>query len=137
MNTLLNTLLKSVYILPVILFIISCNAPEPKSNAGSNKFNGKIIITEITESKESSTGEGGYFDIYFDFYPADIHAPQAYLCKECNDKRVKLFYDNRDSFHSNWIKQWNVKTGNEYQAIRHELLNENNKVSYEIFLEPY
>ena len=133
----MNTLLKSVYILFVILFITSCNAPAHKSNPGTNNsFNGKIIITEIIESKENSTGGNGYSEIYFDFYPADIHASQAYLCSECNDKRVKLFYDNRDSFHSNWIKRWDIKTGNEYPAIRHELLNENNKVSYEIFLEP-
>ncbi|MCL2155761.1 MAG: hypothetical protein FWH53_08875 [Leptospirales bacterium] len=130
----MNTLLKSVYILFIILFIASCNTP--KSNAGSNKFNGKIIITEIIESKESSNGEGGYFDIYFDFYP-ETHASKAYRCSECNDKHVKLFYDNRERFHSNWINKWDVKTGNEYPAIRHELLNENNKVSYEIFLEPY
>jgi hypothetical protein len=102
--------------------------PETISNRSS--FHGKIIITEITESKENSGGESGYSDIYFDFHPVDIQAEK--------DKHVKLFYDNRDSFHSNWIQKWSIKIGNAYPAIKHERVSENNKAtSYEIFLEPW
>ena len=136
----MNTLSKSVYILLIVL-IISCQGVEQKPDVEINRssFIGKIIITEINEAKENSGGEGGYFEIYFDFHPADTRAAEKYLCTECKDKRVKLFYDYRDTFHSNWIKNWNIKIGNAYPAVRHERANEDNKaaVSYEIFLEPW
>ena len=135
----MKTLSKSVYILFIAL-MISCQGVEKKPDVETNRssFIGKIIITEITEAKENSGGESGYFEIYFDFYPADTRVVEKYLCSECNDKRVKLFYDHRDIFHSNWIKNWNIKTGNAYPAMRHERVSENNKASasYDVFLEP-
>ena len=132
----MKTLLKSIYLL-VLLFIVSCAVPEQKPNERPNRTSGKITITEIVELKENSSGESGHYsEIYFDFHPAD--AGRTYLCNECKDKRVKLFYDNRDSFHSNWIERWSIKTGNEYPAVRHDLIKADNKgvASYEIFLEP-
>ena len=132
----MKTLTKSICLI-ALLFIVSCAAPEQMPNERTNRTSGKITVTEIVRLKENSSGESGYYsEIYFDFHPADTG--KTYLCNECKDKRVKLFYDNRDNFHSNWIEKWNVKTGNEYPAVRHDLIKEDNKpaASYEIFLEP-
>jgi len=126
-----------------LLFFISCGTSDKKAAYQDNRFpksyNGKAVITGIVDSKNSSGGDNrGYVDIYFNFIPSDRSAPKSYLCAKYPDNNIKLFYDNRDTFHKNWVNKWEIKPGNEYPAIRHESLNKDNTppVSHEVFLEP-
>lgn len=100
--------------------------------------NGIAVITEIRDIKNpSGTDEGNYFEIYFDFVPLKNGKP-AYSEIESTGRMIKLVYDNREIFHKNWIKKWNIKTGNEYPALHRITRKENklNYVTYEIFIEP-
>lgn len=133
--------LSAVILILIIITAASCKTPDKK--AVQNEFNrthyGKAVIKEIAEAAESSEGDNiGYVVIYFDFIPADSKEKEKYLCSTCSDKRIKLFYDNRDSFHINWVKKWDIKPGNGYPAIRHEMkrTDKTTAVSHEVFLEP-
>lgn len=124
-------------------FFISCAAPEKQiitaPAISSLDHHGKAVITEIRDTAgEPGKDTAGYQDIYFRFTASDQDAAENYLCKKCADLNQKLFYDNRESFHKNWIARWNIKPGNEYPAIRHELLKKDGTpaVSFEILLEP-
>jgi len=141
-----------VILLSLTIYLTSCAAPEKKTVIKPvvppvtvdtvntiKKHNGKAVITGITYSANNSDDRNiGYVDIYFNFIPADPGASGSYLCRECPDTKIKLFYDNRDSFHGNWVKKWEIKPGNEYPAIRHEMMRKDKTVpvSYEVFLEP-
>jgi hypothetical protein len=51
---------------------------------------------------------------------------------------IKLVYDNREIFHKNWVKKWDITSGKEYRASR-KITRKNNKiniVTYEVYLEP-
>jgi hypothetical protein len=134
--------LSTTLILLAVIFI-SCKTPD-KTAARLHEdqklvHSGKAVITKITDSKSGSGGDTiGYVDIFFNFTPSEPDAADNYLCGECPDSNIKLFYDNRESFHTNWVKKWDIKPGSTYPAIRHELLRKDNRpsVSHEVFLEP-
>lgn len=137
-----KTIFSTTLILITVLFI-SCKAPErrdpPPRGDQKRIHSGKAVITKISESKKGSGDDTvGYVDVYFNFVPSDPSAVAEYLCGECPDNNIKLFYDNRESFHANWVKKWDIKPGSSYPAIRHELLRKDNRpsVSYDVFLEP-
>jgi len=135
----MNKLFNCSVIILIAFFSVSCGTPDRKTGERSTAHKGKAVITEITASKDdSAAADSGYMDIYFKFIPSDPSAAEKYLCPECPDGRVKLFYDNRNSFHKNWIDRWEIKPGSEYPALRHELLRKDNApaVSYEVLLEP-
>ena len=121
-------------LLLIVIFSVSCGTtdkkiradqPAPSEKRQSNHL-GKVLITEITDSKDDPAGDNsGYVNIYFNFIPADPGAAGKYLCPACSDSRRKLFYDNRDSFHKTWVNKWEIKTGKEYKAVRHELYRKN------------
>ncbi len=124
------------------LFFVACAAevkktvtPPPEENV--KVYYGKAVITGITDSGDTSAADKrGYMEIYFDYFPDDPGALKKYLCTGCPDTGKKLFYDNRENFHANWIKKWDIKQGNAYSAIRREeLKNGRPDVSYEVFLE--
>jgi len=139
----MNTKAQYSALLLVMIFIISCGAPERRNNPPdknrSKTHNGKAVITEITDSKNNAGGDNkGYVDIYFNFIPSDSSASKNYLCGTCPDNNIRLFYDNRESFHRNWVNKWDIKPGNEYPAVRREVFRDDNgsPVSHEVFLEP-
>ncbi len=141
---------KYLIFIPVVLIIlisVSCSSPDKKKIHGNTKqyekrqanHSGKAVITEILPSKNDQAGDNSdYMNIYFKFIPSAPGAKEKYLCASCPDSNVKIFYDNRESFHKNWILKWEIKPGKEYSAIRHEYSRENGKtsVTYEVFLEP-
>lgn len=138
MNSRLNCI-----ILLITILSVSCGTPEKKIITPgaelSKRYNGRAVITEITDSKnENESDNKGYVDIYFRFVPSDPDSAKSYLCSKCSDSKVKLFYDNRESFHKNWVSRWDIKPGSGYPAIRHELRRKDNStgISYEVFLEP-
>jgi len=137
-----KTTLSTTLILITLMFI-TCKTPEkivpPPREDQKRIHSGKAVITKIADSKTGSADDTvGYVDIYFNFVPSDAGAMDKYLCRECPDNNIKLFYDNRESFHANWVKKWEIKPGSSYPAIRHELLRKDNRpsVSHEVFLEP-
>jgi hypothetical protein len=138
----MKTTLSTILILLAVLFISCKTQDKTAAHLHDNQkriHNGKAVITKISDSKTGSGGDTiGYVDIYFNFTPSDSAAPENYLCGECPDINIKLFYDNRESFHANWVKKWDIKPGSTYPAIRHELLRKDNRpsVSHEVFLEP-
>ena len=114
------------------------NPPIPGKEL-TRVHNGKAVISDIVRSKENpGNDDSSYVEIYFHFIPDNPDAPEDYLCGECPDRQIKLFYDNRESFHTTWVKKWDIKPGKEYHAIRHELLRKDDRasVSHEVFLEP-
>lgn len=137
-------------ILLLSLIYLSCNAPDKRTEAVPRHepyraYNGKAVISEIAKISKIADeeiipggGNNGFVVIYFNFIPAVPYSGTKYSCAECSDTRIKLFYDNRESFHINWVKKWDISPGNEYPAIRHESLKKDNtlRVSYEVFLEP-
>jgi hypothetical protein len=138
----MKTTLSTTLILIALMFI-SCKTPEktvtPPRDNQKRIHSGKAVITKISDSRTGSGGDTiGYVDIYFNFIPSESGAAENYLCGECPDINIKLFYDNRESFHANWVKKWDIKPGSTYPAIRHELLRKDNRpsVSHEVFLEP-
>ncbi len=138
----MNNKLRYIILLATILSV-SCGTPEKKITVPaeelSKRYNGKAVITEITDSKsDTETTNNGYVEIYFKFVAADPESAKSYLCTKCSDNKIKLFYDNRDSFHKNWVNKWDIKPGSEYSAIRHELKRKDNStaISFEVFLEP-
>lgn len=135
--------LSAVILILIIISAVSCKAPYKKSVPVQDEFNrshyGKAVIKEIAEARESTGGSSiGYVVIYFDFIPADPEEKGKYLCSTCPDKKIKLFYDNRDTFHLNWVKKWNIRPGSEYPAIRHEMIrtDKTSAVSHEVFIDP-
>jgi len=133
--------IKFKYCFPIltIFLLLACETTVKKNTVLEEgltaSYHGKIVITEIADA---ANGKEGYLEIYFKFIPSDRSAMQKYLCVTCPDTRQKLFYDNRDIFHSNWVTKWDIRKGSEYQAIRHELRRKDNSnsVSFEVFLEP-
>jgi len=132
-----------IIILSITTLLVSCGTPAKKINSTPESqlknHNGKAVITEIIDAKNSSGSDSrGYLEVYFNFIPADTHAAETYLCSVCSDKKIKLIYDNRESFHKNWLNKWEIQPGSEYPAIRHELMRNDNTsaVSYEVFLVP-
>ena len=104
----------------------------------STTYNGKAVITQIRDVKSGAGGDDkNYVEIYFDFVPLKNGVP-AYSEIESSGRMIKLFYDNRDLFHKNWVKKWDIKSGNEYPAFRRVTKKENkiNFVNYEVLLEP-
>lgn len=135
--------LSAVIFILIIISAASCKAPDRKHTPADDGFNrthyGKAVIKEIVNAKDNSTDSSrGYVEIYFDFIPADPKEKEKYLCTACPDSKIKLFYDNRDSFHINWVKKWDIKPGREYPAIRHEMIRTDKTVpvSHEVFLDP-
>ena len=135
--------LSAVILVFIIIFAASCKTPDtkltPQREESRKTHYGKAVITEIIDAKDNTRDDNrGYVEIYFNFIPSDPKAADNYLCRECPDRRVKLFYDNRDSFHLNWVKKWEIKPGNEYPAIRHEMTRDDKStpVSHEVILEP-
>lgn len=110
-----------------------------KPQEGSSMvFNGIAVITEIRDVRNPGViDENSYVEIYFDFVPLKNGKP-AYSEIESTGRMIKLVYDNRDTFHKNWLKKWDIKTGNEYPALYRKTKKENklNYVTYEIFIEP-
>lgn len=120
--------------------ITSKNEPVKKITPADKPLQihyGKALITEIAVSGDNSLNDKkGYMQIYFSYTPDDPGTVKKYLCTECPDTHIKLVYDNRDSFHINWIKKWEIKEGNGYSAIRREELKDGKAdVSYEVFLD--
>ena len=115
----------SLIIITVLLFLFSCKTEEPvvikKSDPVFRTYNGKAKIASIVPSKENDGKDSSsYMELYFDFIPSDPDAGQKYQYPEKRDSNILLQYDNRKSFHKNWIMKWGLKTGNEYPALRHE-----------------
>jgi len=138
----MSNIYKIIFLI-IAITVLSCNTPykkiTPASGTVSEYHNGKAVITEITDSADDyGTINRGYVAIYFNFVPSDADSAKKYLCMECSDNRIKLFYDNRESFHLNWVKRWEIQPGSSYPAIRHEIRRKDNSsaVSYEVFLEP-
>ena len=104
----------------------------------STVYNGKAVITDIRPAKTGSgSDDGNYVEIYYDFVPVKNGVP-VYSEIESSGRMLKLFYDNRDIFHINWVKKWDIKSGNLYPAVRRLTKKENkiNFVTYEVFIEP-
>lgn len=136
-----------ILILLLSMVYLSCNAPDKKTETIPQHelyraHKGKAVISEIADITDnginSVRGDNGFVIVYFNFIPAVPYSGTKYQCTECSDARIRLFYDNRESFHSNWVKKWNISPGKEYPAIRHESLKKDNtlRVSYEVFIEP-
>lgn len=134
-------------LLVIIIFSMSCGTTDKKNKPDhsapyekrQSSTRGKAVIAEVAYSKEDPAGENsGFMNIYFNFIPSDPGTGEKYLCSSYSDKNIKLFYDNRDSFHKTWVFKWEIKPGKEYPAIRHEFTRKNNTcaVSWEVFLEP-
>jgi hypothetical protein len=77
-------------------------------------------------------------ELYFDFIPSDPRVTNKYQYPEKKDSQILLQYDNRKSFHKNWIMKWGLKTGNEYPALRYEASGKvtGKHVYYEVELSP-
>ena len=128
-------------LISAVLFVIlpGCSskvtAPVDK-DSGLIYYSGKAKITAIVPSVESS--ERGMYHIYYDFTPLNASHPSQYKYPVTGDKNIKLYHDHRESFHANWIKKWNIKTGNIYPALRSEQKNaaaSGNNVHFEILLD--
>ncbi len=127
----------------IILFLFfSCKTPDKSLEKPSilfKTYNGKAVITSIVPSKDDNGKESSmYMQIYFDFIPADSLAPGKYEYPESADTGRLLYYDNRNSFHNNWIQKWGIKSGNEYPAMRVESNGEKSgaHIYYEVELHP-
>lgn len=81
-------------------------------------FPGKAKIVSIAPSLE--IGTSGMYNIFFDFFPDESVLFPHYTYPETPDKNIKLYQDHRYSFHGNWIKNWDIKVGNIYPALRSE-----------------
>lgn len=115
----------AVFCLSLMLFFISCKTEEPvvvkKPEPVFRAYQGKARIVSIVPSKEEDGKESdSYMVLYFDFIPSDPGVKKKYQYPESGDSKVLLNYDNRKSFHKNWIMKWGLKTGNEYPASRYE-----------------
>lgn len=126
----------------VLLYIhLSCTAEKQSAKQQVEPplvYNGIAVITEIRDAKSGAGGDDkNYTEIYFDFVPLKNGVP-AYSEIESTGRMIKLFYDNREIFHRNWVKKWDIKSGNEYPALRRITRKENklNYVTYEVFIEP-
>jgi len=107
-------------------------------NEVSTVYNGKAVITQIRDvAGTSGADDKNYVEIYYDFVPVKKGVP-AYSEIESTGRMLKLFYDNREIFHKNWVKKWGIKSGNEYPALRRVTRKDNkiNYVTYEVYLEP-
>lgn len=129
--------------LSVMFFMISCKAPEPveviKKKPVYSKFQGKARVTSIIPSKERNGRESdSYMDIYYIFIPSEQGIIKKYNYPEFKDSGLLLNYDNRNSFHKNWIMKWGLKVGNEYPAERYEITGKVSgpHVSYDVELSP-
>jgi hypothetical protein len=127
----------------ITIILTSCGTPEkrtpPPVEKNTKTFAGKAIIVEVVDAKNGAGNDyRNYMEIYFNFIPADPDDRNNYLCRKCPDNRIRLFYDNRENFHRNWINKWDIKKGDEYKAIRHELIRNDGtfSVSHEVLLEP-
>jgi len=124
----------------LLLIAFSCrtvNQGSIKKNA--QKHNGKARIVDISPAKgDNGKVIGLYMNIIFDFIPSETGAVKGYKFPESVDSGILLFYDNRNSFHINWIKKWGIKKGNEYPAARYEADDRSNgpNVYYEVDLSP-
>lgn len=120
-------MLKRLFIsfIPLLLLFISCSTKEPavikKNESLFKSYKGTARIVSITPSKDTVNTEGSsYMQLYFDFLPADPGVKNNYQFPEAADSNILLKYDNRKSFHKNWILKWGLKQGNEYPAVRYE-----------------
>lgn len=134
--------LLSAIILYAVL-VTSCKTTEPAASPEPEKiyrtFEGRVKIVEIVPLNESDGVAGSsYLSVYFDFLADDASAIDRYAYPELTDRRRLLEYDNRNSFHKNWIAKWNIKTGNEYRAVRIESggISTGAHVFYEVELAP-
>ena len=139
--------MKGGFVLSAIILyamvITSCKTMEPAASVKPGKiyrtFSGRIKIVEIAPVKESAgIADPSYLSVYFDFLADDPSAIERYAYPELPDRRRLLEYDNRNSFHKNWIDKWNIKTGNEYRAVRIESggISTGAHVFYEVELAP-
>lgn len=132
----------SLILAAVTLTAAACTSPEdrdtPRRVNITKVYDGRAVITSISDSSIDGQVKPDYSDIFFNFEPSDPASAKEYLCSGCSDLNKKLFYDNRESFHKNWVEKWGIKKGNIYNAKRHELHRGDNtsSVSYEVFLEP-
>lgn len=133
----------AVLSLSLMLFFVSCKTEEPtvvqKTEPVFRTYKGKARIVSMAPSK-NNTGEDddSYMALYFDFIPSDPGAMKKYQFPEIKDTKVLLNYDNRKSFHKNWIMKWGVKAGNEYPALRYEAFGKATgaHVYYDVELAP-
>jgi hypothetical protein len=132
----------SLTILMIQILLYSCSTAEKRAVKPSEDLtpaaNGKAVITEIRElSGNSDINSKGYVEIYFDFIPSKSDDPQKYSGSGCAGYMIKLVYDNRETFHINWVKKWDIKSGNEYPAMcRSVKKNKFSVISYDVFIEP-
>lgn len=117
--------IKTIILLFALLSIFfippGCTKNKIKNNdpgPGYLIYPGKAKIVSILPSEE--TGAPGMYNIFFDFDPEKKGSFPYYIYPEISDKKIKLYHDHRSSFHSNWIKKWNIKVGNIYPALRSE-----------------
>jgi len=108
-----------------LLLVISCSTEKPavikKNESLFKSYKGTARIVSITPVKDSvDTEDSSYMQLFFDFSPADPGAKNNYQFPEAADSNILLKYDNRNSFHKNWILKWGLKPGNEYPAVRYE-----------------
>lgn len=107
------------------VFFVSCKTEEPvvekKSQPVFRTYKGKAKIVSIVPSKEKDGNDSSsYMELYFDFIPSETAISKNYQFPEAGDSNILLKYDNRNSFHKNWIMKWGLKNGNEYPAKRYE-----------------
>lgn len=109
--------------------------PEEKT---SSVYNGIAVITQIRPAVSGSgADDSDYVEIYYDFVPVKNGMP-VYSEIESSGRMIKLVYDNREIFHKNWVKKWDITSGKEYRVSR-KITRKNNKiniVTYEVYLEP-
>jgi hypothetical protein len=114
-------------ILPACLLVlfISCKTGDPviekKVSPVFRTYKGTAKIISIIPAKENNGNDNGSFmELYFNFIPSDSAEAKRYQFPEAPDSNILLKYDNRKSFHKNWIMKWGLKNGNEYPATRYE-----------------
>jgi len=133
-----------IIVLSVFMFFLnSCKTEESsvvkKTSPEFRLYKGKAEIVSIKSSPVSGDdGNNSYMMIYFNFVPSDPGAKKNYQFPEAEDANIQLKYDNRNSFHKNWIMKWGLKIGNEYPATRYEAIGKISGVHvyYDVELSP-
>ena len=127
----------------LLIFFISCKTEAPvvlkKDHPEFRTYKGKARIVSIVPAKENSgENSSSYMELYFNFIPSDPEIKKNYQVLEADDLNILLKYDNRKSFHKNWIIKWGLKTGNEYPASRFESSGDVTglHVDYDVELSP-
>lgn len=124
----------------LIISVLSCEKTDEvhikKEVPSTIIHHGKARIVSIIPTKDDKGTESQEFmDIYFDFISAD---KSGHIYTASKDKGILLEYDNRNSFHKNWIDKWGIKAGNEYPSVRYGTTGKTTgaHVYYEVELTP-